>query len=71
MPACTLCCTTRDAHLHAVLRRLGLLLPDDADDGHQAHVHHAHVVGADAELELRRAGTPSVMEPRAVGVPSP
>ena len=31
-------------HLHAVLRRLGLLLADDADDGDQAHMHYAHVL---------------------------
>mmetsp|Transcript_3119 Transcript_3119/g.7052 ORF Transcript_3119/g.7052 Transcript_3119/m.7052 type:complete len:660 (-) Transcript_3119:273-2252(-) len=46
----------REAHrpqlLHRVLRRLRLLLADDADHRHERHVQEAHVLSADAELEL-------------------
>ena len=42
----------RAEHADRVLRRLGLLLPDDAQDGHERDVHGAEVVGADAVVEL-------------------
>ena len=38
--------------LHRVLRGLRLLLADGAEHGHERHVEEAHVLAADAELEL-------------------
>lgn len=35
-----------------MLRGLGLLLAHDAQHGHEAHVHNAHVLRPHAELEL-------------------
>ena len=42
----------RAQHLHAMLRRLGFLLANNPDHGHEADMHVAGVLSAHAELEL-------------------